>query len=99
MLSDKERRALEKQSFLLQEVLTLEPGLQQVFAIARDPEPRENRWVAYEALKRMSLPYVGDTARHPHLKTSDHYYAVMSHIDDLLPESSNPVEEDEEEIY
>lgn len=70
----------------IQTILSIEPAVQNILALASDPEPRENRWISYEALKRMSSSYVGWDARESTLRSSEHYDALLSAIDELLPQ-------------
>ncbi len=79
----------------IQQMIEIEPVVAHILAIAANPEPRENRWIAYEALKRMSSGYVGWDARQPQLRTTRHYAALLEAIDTLLPQSECS---DEEEI-
>lgn len=71
----------------MQQILELEPAIRTILEIAADPEPRKNRWIAYEALKRMIQPYVGFDARQQELRTCQHYDLMIEAIDTLLPES------------
>ena len=75
----------------IQEMVVIEPELLQVLSIASDPEPRENRWISYSALKRMMRNLVGWDARQSELRSTRHYNLMIRAIDDLLP--LNEVEE------
>jgi hypothetical protein len=75
----------------MQEMITLEPGIRLILQIAADPEPRENRWIAYEALKRMSSPFVGYDARCSELQTCQQYDLLIDAIDALLPENEGGI--------
>lgn len=76
----------------IQDIIEVEPSVVNILALAADPEPRENRWIAYEALKRMSSDFVGWDARSDALRTTEHYAALMESIDSLLP---RPYEDEE----
>lgn len=65
----------------------LEPAILTILEIAASPEPRTNRWVSYEALKRMARPYVGFDARQEELQTCQHYELLIDAIDRLLPDN------------
>jgi hypothetical protein len=90
------RKVERYQSGLIDEVLAIAPGLQQVFAIAASPQPRENHWVAYEALKRMSRQYIGENERGWKEGIEHrHYAAIMQHIEELLPPENIKTEYEE----
>lgn len=71
----------------MQEMIAVEPGILTILQIASNPEPRENRWIAYEALKRMAQQFVGWDARHKDMRTALHHEMLMEAIDQLLPDS------------
>jgi hypothetical protein len=78
----------------IQQIIEIEPAVSRILALAADPEPRANRWLAYEALKRMSSDFVGWDARHDALRTTMHHDALMDAIDTLLPQSECSDEEE-----
>ncbi len=88
-LEPKKQATLERiiSNSRMQRVIELEPGICTILEIAADPEPRENRWIAYEALKRMMQPYVGFDARQEELRTCQHYDLMIDAINELLPDS------------
>jgi len=71
----------------IQRMIEIEPPLLALLQVAADPEPRDNRWLSYEAIKRMAAPYVGWDARHEELRSSVQYELLMCAVDTLLPES------------
>lgn len=89
-LESKKQEALERilSDRQMQRVIELEPGIRTILALAADPQPRENRWVSYEALKRMMQPYIGFDARQEELRTCQHYDRLIEAIDELLPKAS-----------
>ncbi len=91
MREQKKQAALETicQRKAIQQIITIEPAVANILALAADPEPRENRWVAYEALKRMSSPFVGWDARRDELRTEAHYDSLIEAIDELLPQTES----------
>jgi hypothetical protein len=75
----------------IQHILNIEPTFQNILDLAAHPTPRYNRWVSYEALKRMSQQFVGWGAHHAVLRTSQHWDAMTWAIDLLLPEADEDV--------
>jgi hypothetical protein len=73
----------------LQRMIELEPYILTLLEIAADPEPRDNRWISYEALKRLADPYVGWNARRAELQTHEQHDMLMSAFDRLLPEEAS----------
>jgi hypothetical protein len=80
----------------LQQAVTVEPRLRTVLLIAADPEPRENRWISYEACKRLAERLVGWYAENDAIRTSSHYDAFIEVIDALLPQASSRDGRDDE---
>lgn len=75
----------------IQHILSVEPDFQRILDLAAHPTPRHNRWVSYEALKRMSQQYIGWGARHEGLRDSRYWDAMTWAIDLLLPEADEDV--------
>jgi len=75
----------------VQEMIVLEPDILTILEIAADPEPRENRWIAYSALKRMMKHMVGWDARQSELRSSRYYDVMIDAIDALLPENEGGI--------
>jgi len=94
-LAQRRLEAIEKvySSKRVQQMLLVQPKLSRLLDIASDPEPRANRWISYEALKRMAESLIGDHKYHE---------AFAWAIDLLLPDEQDDVvttneEEDDDE--
>lgn len=61
-------------------IIAAEPRIAQVVDSARPRGRRRNRLLAYESAKRQLDRLVGWHARHPGLRTSDHWDVVISRL-------------------
>ncbi len=59
--------------------------LDQIVTVALTYDLVDNRWQAYEQLKRNASQIAGWNAQHDELATSTHYQAMIDFIDWLLP--------------
>ncbi len=70
----------------LVEIYQLEPERMNVLIdIALAHTDPDNRWVAYETLKKFVTCFVGMYATRDELRTAAHYEVILAFIDWLLP--------------
>lgn len=63
------------------DLIAIEPGVRIILDLASDPNPRANRWVAYEACKRL---YKRLENKNMQLCSQRYYDAMIWGIDSLL---------------
>lgn len=86
-----ESMKLVRENETIQQIVSAEPEFARLLELAAHPSPRYNRWVSYEALKRMGRTLVGWSARHEQLRTGEHHRAMCWALDLLLPDDTiNP---------